>query len=242
MRLAALIVAVAFAQPAVAQMIVAADYVTPTTRYAHGILGDAVEHTGLRVTLSDGSAHTAVWPENIVFEDTTPRLVDLDGDGAPEVIVVESHADFGARLAVWGWDGTTFAPRAQTGFIGRTFRWLAVAGAADMDGDGFVEIAYVNKPHLDKTLMVWRYVPLDGGTARLDMVAQRSGLTNHRIGERDIGGGMRVCSDGIAVITANANWTRVMATDLQNGRLVSRDIGPHKGRASLTEALRCKGG
>ena len=98
MRTAAIIAFLSFAGTAGAQTIVAADYIEPTERYAHGILGDAIEHAGLEVTLSDGSKRTAVWPELVVFEDTNPRLVDLDGDGAPEVITVETHENFGARL------------------------------------------------------------------------------------------------------------------------------------------------
>ena len=237
MRLAAAIVAIGCASVSHAQTIVAADYVEPTDRYAHGILGDAIEHAGLRVTLSDGTQQGLSWPAQVVFEDTNPRLVDLDGDGAPEVIVVESHEDFGARLAVIGWDGQVLAHRAFTDFIGRTNRWLSVAGAADMDGDGMVEIAYVDRPHLAKTLMVWRYVPL-GDKVRLELVATKDGLTNHKIGERDIGGGMRDCAVP-EVVTASADWTRVIATRLENGALVSRDVGPHTGRASLAAALDC---
>ena len=223
-----------------AEAIVAAEYVEPTQRYPHGILGDTIEHAGLQVTLSDGSKRTAIWPELVVFEDTSPRLVDLDGDGAPEVITVESHEQKGARLSVWGLDGENrLVALASNDFIGRPFRWLAVAGAADMDGDGNVEIAYVDRPHLAKILMIWRYILQKDGAARLELVVTKSGLTNHQIGETDIGGGMRVCADGVDVITATADWSRVMATRFENGTLVSRDLGPHTGRASLTAAMDC---
>ena len=155
MRTAAIIAFLSFAETAGAQTIVATDYIEPTERYAHGILGDGIEHAGLEVTLSDGSKRTAVWLELVVFEDTNPCLVDLDGDGAPEVITVETHENFGARLSVWGIDDSNgFVNLAATGYIGRPFRWLAVVGAADIDGDGHMEIAYVDRPHLAKTLMV----------------------------------------------------------------------------------------
>jgi len=241
MRLATIIACLSFAGSAAAQTIVAADYIEPTERYAHGILGDAIEHAGLRVELSDGTRRTAVWPELVVYEDTNPRLVDLDGDGAPEVIAVETHENFGARLSVWGLDDSdAFVNLAATGYIGRPFRWLAVAGAADMDGDGHVEIAYVDRPHLAKTLMVWRYLPQGDGVFKLELIAKSTGLTNHRIGESDIGGGMRICGDAVEVITANANWSRVIATRLEKGALVKRDVGPHTGRASLAAALSCE--
>jgi hypothetical protein len=239
-RAAAIIAFLSFAGAAGAQTIVAADYTDPTDRYAHGILGDATEYAGLQITLSDGTRRSAVWPELVVFEDTNPRLVDLDGDGAPEVITVESHEKFGARLSIWGLDDSdAFVNLAATDYIGRPFRWLAVAGAADMDSDGRVEIAYVDRPHLAKTLMVWRYLPQADGIGKLEKIAQATGLTNHKIGERDIGGGMRICDDTVEVITANANWSRVIATRLENGSLVKRDVGPHTGRASLVAALSC---
>lgn len=231
---------VALAGAAQAEQIVAAEYTEPTTRYAHGILGDKIEHAGLRITLSSGAERNAIWSELVVFEDTQPRLVDLDGDASPEVITVESHELAGARLSIWGVDADNhLISKAYTDFIGTPYRWLAVAGAADMDGDGFAEIAYVDRPHLAKVLTIYRYVPLSDGTARLDLVATKSGLTNHRIGEIDIGGGLRNCDGVVEVITANADWTRVMATRLTEGALVSRDIGPHSGRASLDAALAC---
>jgi len=55
MRLVAIIAFLSFAGSAAAQTIVAANYIEPTDRYAHGILGDAIEHAGLEVMLSDGS-------------------------------------------------------------------------------------------------------------------------------------------------------------------------------------------
>ena len=241
MRTAAIIAFLSFAGTAGAQTIVAADYIEPTERYAHGILGDGIEHAGLEVTLSDGSKRTAVWLELVVFEDTNPCLVDLDGDGAPEVITVETHENFGARLSVWGIDDSNgFVSLAATGYIGRPFRWLAVVGAADIDGDGHMEIAYVDRPHLAKTLMVWWYLPQGDGGGTLELIAKSTGLTNHRIGERDIGGGMRVCGDTFEIITASANWSRVIATRFENGALVKRDVGPHTGRASLATALSCE--
>lgn len=149
MRGAAIVCWVALTGAAQAERIVAADYIDPTTRYAHGVLGDAIEHAGLRITLSDGAQRSAIWSELVVFEDTAPRLVDLDGDGSPEVITVESHEQAGARLAIWGVDAAgRLVSKANTDFIGTPYRWLSVAGAADMDGDGYVEIAYIDRPHL----------------------------------------------------------------------------------------------
>lgn len=212
------------------EVIRAAQYAEPTTRYAHGVLGDAVEHGALRIDLADGARRLFRLPETLVFEDTAPRLADLDGDGAPEVIVVESHAARGARLAVWGSDGRITATPA----IGRAFRWLAPLGAADLDGDGRMELAYVDRPHLAKTLRIWRY---DAG--QLTEIASTPGVTNHRIGWDRIPGGIRDC-DGAEMILANADWTQVLALRLSPGGQVSRRVlGPYRGPESLDTALHC---
>ncbi|WP_106743831.1 FG-GAP repeat domain-containing protein [Yoonia maritima] len=247
MRLCALALAM---WPAVAgaQTITSAEFVEPTTRYDHGILGDAVEWGGLEITTNGGAADSGpilrgsrktTWlidlPDDQVFEDVEPRLWDVTGDGFPEVVVIHTHLEYGARLLVMG-VGDRQAPVeiAQTPYIGRTHRWLAPIGAADLDGDGAVEIAYIDRPHLAKTLRIWRFV--DGALTHVHDVP---GLTNHRIGEDNIAGGIRDCGQGPEMITANANWTRIMATTFVDGRAQTRDIGVHESRASFDAAMAC---
>jgi hypothetical protein len=180
--------------------------------------------------VADGRQYAITLPETHVFEDWAPRLVDVTGDGAPEIIVVETDMRAGAALAVYGPRGKI----AETPHIGRVNRWLAPIGATDLDGDGAIELAYIDRPHLAKTLTVWRFA--DGA---LSPVAQLPGLTNHRIGETDTGSGIRDCGQGPEILTASADWTRVMATTLRDGVLRSRDIGAHVDRDSFTTALRC---
>ncbi|NDR59372.1 VCBS repeat-containing protein [Pseudoruegeria sp. M32A2M] len=174
-------------------------------------------------------------PEEMVFEDVAPRLADLDGDGAPEVVVVESHRDNGARLAVWGLADNTPVRLTATPFIGTRFRWLAPVGVADLNGDGTVELAYVDRPHLAKILRVWRYS--DG---KLTEVTSAAGFTNHKIGERDIAGGIRHCSAGPEMLLASADWQRLLAVRLDGKTLLTRDIGRHEGRASFSAAMECR--
>ena len=216
---------------AAAAEIVAASYAEPTTRYDHAILGDAVEYGALHMQLRDGRQLVLTLPESRVFEDISPRLADLDKDGAPEIITIESSLTQGARLAIYGETGLI----AATPFIGRPHRWLAPVGAADLDGDGAIELAYVDRPHLARVLRVWRF--RDGG---LKHVADLGGLTNHRIGQDYISGGIRTCSDVPEIITVNADWSRIMATRLSGGQLGARDIGPFSGRKELENALACK--
>lgn len=219
------------AMPAFAQTtITSATYEDPTTRYPHAVLGDSVEYGALTLGFANGTYRSFVLPDTLVFEDTAPRLADVTGDGAPEVVVVQSHQQQGARLAVFGPDGLITA----TPYIGRRFRWLAPIGVADLDGDGHIEVAYIDRPHLAKTLRVWRYE--DGG---LTQIASLPGYTNHRIGEPDIAGGIRHCGFGQEMIVATDDWRRVMALSFESGIFSTRDLGPHKDRSSFTKALAC---
>ena len=218
----------------------AARYDGPTTRYAHGVLGDDVEYTTLIVTMPDGRIVRTTWDAPVVFEDLAPRLIDLDGDAIPEIITVEAHDQNGARLALWriGPDGLT--PLASTPWIGTRFRWLAPVGAGDLDGDGHLEIAYIDRPHLARTLRIWRYLPQDAGRGHLVEVATAPGLTNHRIGQDFITGGLRDCGAGPEIVTANADWTRIMASVLAPGAtLTSRPIAPFTA-SGMAAALACQ--
>jgi len=218
--------------PASGATILSARYAGPTTRYDHGILGDAIEYGALVLRLGDGRRKKIVLPNTRVFEDIAPRLIDVTGDGLPEVVVVETSLAKGASLAIYSSGGKI----AQTPYLGRPHRWLAPIGAADLDGDGRIEIAFIEKPHLTKILRVWR---LQKG--RLRLVASRAGLTNHQIGWDFIPGGIRSCGTVPEIITADGNWHHVMATRLRNGHLSSQAIGALQGTKSLRLALSCQG-
>lgn len=219
----------------------------PTDRYPHGVLGDRIEWGALEIVTKNhkgGLVQDAVLvtksyrielPQNRVFEDIAPRLVDLDGDGAPEIIVVESDAELGARLAVYDQSGVI----AATPFIGKRFRWLAPIGAGDLDGDGKVEIAYIDRPHLRKMLRVWRFERTDTDASLVE-IAQKPGLTNHRIGEPYISGGIRDCGAGKEMVTVDAEWRNVVITVLNGAQLTSKVVSAFNGKASVDKALECR--
>ena len=207
-----------------------AEYSEPTARYPHGVLGDQIEYGALVLQYAPGSTqYTIRLPEERVFEDIRPRLVDVDNDGRREALVVESHRDKGARLAIYNGGGLI----AATPYIGTRFRWLAPVGAADLDNDGHVEIAYVDRPHLAKTLRIWRFE-----NNQLTEIATIPNLTNHRIGEDFISGGLRFCGDTPSLILADGNWSRIVSVTYDKG-WQSTDLGPFRGRDSLTQALTC---
>lgn len=221
----------------------------PTERYPHNVLGRIPAFSAMTVTVqhcqnceTPRSMARLELPEPLVFEDVAPRLWDVTGDGRPEIVVVQSHATQGARLTVWAVRdaGDTTAPLfrmiAATEFIGTRFRWLAPMGIGDFTGDGQIEIAYVETPHLGKTL---RLVRLEGN--RLAQRATLSGVTNHRIGEETIAGGVRVCAGRTEAVLASADWRRIVAVSWQQGALVSRDLGPFSATQDWAAALACSG-
>lgn len=231
MRIASLCFALLCSASALQGGVKEARYSDPTTRYAHGILGDAIEFGTLEITTDAGKIISMLLPETRVFEDVAPRLYDLDFDGDNEVVVVETSIAKGARLSVYDESGLI----AATPYIGRTNRWLAPLGAADLDGDGHVEIAYIDRPHLAKTLRIWRFE--NGGLTHL---SDQVGLTNHKIGEDFISGGIRSCNGAFEIITANANWSKIIATTYQNGKVSMETLGSFAGSVSLEKALLCQ--
>ena len=158
---------------------------------------------------------------------------DITGDGQPEVIVVESQKSKGARLAIYS---TTAQPKriAATPYIGSANRWLAPIGFADFNNDGDVDIAYVDRPHLAKILRVWTYK-----NAKLTETANIDGLSNHRIGDNFISGGVRTCAGTPEIITADGGWKRIISTRFENGALTKTDIGPYRNKSSFKRALTC---
>ena len=243
MRLAAAFALLA--GPVAADTILSATFTEPTTRYAHGVLGDAVEWGSLEVEVGarvEGGLFTGsrsltygfTLPDRLVYEDLEPRLWDVNGDGAPEVVVVLTDRDQGASLVIIGLEDDKPVVIASTPHIGQSNRWLAPVGAADLDGDGAVEIAFVDRPHLARTLRVWRLRD-DSFTE----VAAIEGLTNHRIGDDFIQSGLRDCGAGPQFVMASADWSRVMAVALEDGRLTTSDLGAYVDRSSIDAALGC---
>ena len=201
-----------------------------TDRYDHDVLGGIPPWGVLEVDAracgacrhgTEGASVTL--PKDMVFEDVAPRLWDVTGDGRPEIVVVETHIAKGARLAVWSYSdiGADLSRLAETGFIGTRHRWLAPVGAGDFDGDGRIEIAYVDRPHLARELV---FVRLEGG--RLREIARAPGFSAHRIGDTTITAAVRICSDDRAeVLLPDADWTRILAVSMSEGRINVRDLG-----------------
>ena len=153
----------------------------PTDRYDHGIFGDKLTATALAIRRRDGTRQTVKLGADAVFEDLTPRIADLDGDGRDEIVVVKSSLRQGSSLAVIGWRKNRYDIVAETPPLGAPHRWLDVAGIGDFLGDSKKQIALVRQPHAVGMLELWAY-----GGGRLDKVAELPDAANHVAGSRAI--------------------------------------------------------
>jgi hypothetical protein len=188
----------------------------PTDRYAHDILGDAIEAGGMALRKSDGKLIEYVLPEEFVFEDRQVRLRDLDNDGKDEIIVVLASQTQGAALAVYGVRDGAIVKLAQTPHIGRPNRWLNPAEIADLDGDGKLEIVFVTTPHLGKIVEVWRY-----HAARLSRVTTLAGYSNHVIGSpvQDMTEVVNSATQGRLLAIPAADYSTVAFLKLEGDKL-----------------------
>jgi hypothetical protein len=155
-------------------------FAEPTGRYDHGILGDKVEAASLAIETRDGARQTVRLPHDAVFEDLSPRLADLDGDGRDEIVTVKSYLARGAALAVIAAHRDRYRVVAETPPIGEPRRWLDPAGIADFTGDGKADVALVRMPHRLGQLELWEW---RGG---LHKRAELDGFANHVAGSRAI--------------------------------------------------------
>ncbi len=218
--------------------LVSADFAVDLDIYPHRIMGEIREKAVLNAQDSGGRVFSVDLREDgaghNVFEDMAPRIVDADGDGQNDVVVVESSQTDGAQLAVYSVRNNALVKTAATPHIGTRFRWLAPVAIADLDGNGTVDLAYVDRPHLAKTLRVWSWAP--GG---LTEIADLQGVTNHRIGEEFISGGLRDCGDGPEMIVAEADWSGTVAVTLDARGLSRRSLPYPANPSGFSRALRC---
>lgn len=157
--------------------IVSAKLTCATDRYAHGVLGDAIEAACLVVEDENNASYVIELPQSQVFEDLTPRIADIDGNGINDVVVVRSDWQGGAALAVYTIENKAAVELVSTPPIGNANRWLAPVGVADFNNDGRPDIAYVQTPHIGGILKVWSIT--NNG---FEQIAQLRGFSNHAIG------------------------------------------------------------
>ena len=155
-------------------------YTRPTLRYDHGILGDNIEAGALIAIDSKGKRHEVVLPETEVFEDITPRLVDLDGDGTTEIITIQSSISKGASLSIYQITTRGLVRVAYSPYIGLSHRWLNIAGIDHYSGNKSKEIAIVVTPHIGGRLDLYAF-----SRGKLYKLMSEQGFSNHFIGSNE---------------------------------------------------------
>ena len=173
---------------------------SPTRRYPHAALGSTEQAGSLHVLRQPTAGHAAplvlTLPLHRVFEDRVPRLVDLDGDGTDEILLIESDLLKGSALVVFGIrtirvdgaDQPALVELARGPFTGSTFRWLNPVGVADFDGDGQLDIASVTTPHIGGVLTLYHYRPQKTASSssspgQLVPFASVMDVSNHKMGD-----------------------------------------------------------
>lgn len=154
-----------------------------TSRYPHAVFGPVQHAETLLARDRFGDTYQVTLPPDRVFEDLQPRVIDLDRDGREEILVVESQQDKGASLAIYG------APIGQrqlfrlgaTPPLGQPMRWLHPLGTGDFDGDGWLDIALVETPHIGGSLVLYHY-----RHGRMSEFARYFGVSTHQFGSHEL--------------------------------------------------------
>ena len=153
----------------------------PTTRYEHGVLGDAVEASAVSLIEARPTArvlYTISIPEPQVVEGIAPIWTDWDGDGEREIIVTVADAREGARVVVYDEAGEQLAAGPA---IGQGYRWRHQIAVAPFGPGGEMELVDVLTPHLGGIVEFYQWT-----NNELRVVAQVGGYTSHVLGSRNL--------------------------------------------------------
>ena len=150
-------------------------------RYAHGVLGDAIEATTINVIETRPAPRLArriELPANVVVEGIAPMWVDLTGDGEREIVVTLSDAAEGARIVAFDGRGRRVAEGPA---VGSGFRWRHQIALAPFGPSGEIELVAVRTPHIGGVV---EFYALTG--RRLDILASLGDYSSHRIGSANL--------------------------------------------------------
>ena len=160
---------------------------SPTARYPHTSMGSPIHAGSLHALSPEGKIFSLELPKQRVLEDLQPRIVDLDGDGRDEIVVIEADSERGAALVAYGLPPAGARPesslqeRARSAWLGLPFRWLNPVGFADFDGDGKLDIASITTPHIGGVLTLYHYAP-----PRITPFAKVTDVSNHQMGDPNL--------------------------------------------------------
>jgi hypothetical protein len=205
-----------------------------TTRYSHGVLGDAVEAASVTLVETVPTPRVArriVIPSPGVVEGFAPIWTDWTGDGKREIIVTLSDAEQGAQIVVYDEDGAQLATGPP---IGRGYRWRHQLAIAPFGPNGELELAAVLTPHIGGVVEFYRLVG-----SELEIAAQAAGYTSHQIGSRNLDTAVAGDFDGdgrVELLLPNQARTSLGAVRREPGGAESVWTVPVGGKASTNLA------
>ncbi|MEZ4885084.1 MAG: VCBS repeat-containing protein [Chitinophagales bacterium] len=191
-----------------------AQYAMPTERYQHGIMGDKIE-AGQLVVVVEGVFYELTLSGDFVFEDIRPRLYDVDGDGALEIITIRTHVSKGAGIAIYKIVNEQLIEYAHVEEIGTPNRWLNIVAINDLDNDENVELVWIQTPHIGGILKVAK---IEQGV--LQVLDETSLYSNHEIGQRNLCLSVLTEQLGKKVFyVPNQNRNKIVGFTFENDRL-----------------------
>jgi hypothetical protein len=156
----------------------------PTTRYIHGVLGDAFEAGSIAVLEfgRDGYAvGERVRPESGGNFEALAPLWFRPGAGEEELLAVtESTEREGSRISVYAPDGNLVAAGP---FVGEPQSWRHLLAAGPFGPNGEVELAAVRTPHVSGPVEFYR---LDRENGKLRPAASGGEYRSHTIYSRNL--------------------------------------------------------
>lgn len=181
----------------------------PSTRYPHGIVGDALEATEITLVETEPSLQVVLRiaiPGQGVVEGLAPIWADLNGDGQREIIVTVSDSEQGAQVVVYAESGERIGLGPA---VGQGSRWRHQIAVAPFGPNGEIELAEVLTPHIGGIAGFYRL-----GAESLDLLAQQGGVTSHAIGSRNLDMGLAGDLDGDGqpeLVVFNQRFTELTA-------------------------------
>ncbi|UCH25172.1 MAG: hypothetical protein JSV66_14715 [Trueperaceae bacterium] len=177
----------------------------PTTRYQHGVLGDLFEAASLSVFDAGDASQLASYtlPRSFVFEQRRVTPV------ASGLLTTRSSGAGGAGVVLFELEGDTLRLVAEGPDIGLGHRWLNLFGSSG--GRAYS----VRTPHIGGPLE--RYT-IDPTEPRLEVERFQLGVTNHRIGDRNLDLGILLPPED-----AGADLLALPSRDLRSIHLIRCD-------------------
>ncbi len=165
-----------------------------TGRYAHGVLGDAIEAGSITLVNTNPAAVASVIDVSPrVVEGVSPIWVDFDGDGQREIIVTLSDESLGGQIAIYSETGEILGKGPE---IGRGFRWRHQLVVAPFEPGLPPMLADNLTPHIGGVTEFYTYNVDEG----LTLLTGAKGFSSHRIGSRNLDMAIAGDFDGDGVI------------------------------------------